>query len=169
MKRVIFFSLIFALILCLIDTAIISHLRIFFLRPEVVLVLVLYLALYNGSLTGVIVGFLAGLILDFLSLSPLGLHSIMFVIFSFFIGKMHGQYNVSKFFIPIFLTAVALLVKVVLTYALAFVFGKNILVPNLFATDFWISFVVTTLFSPLLFYFFNLFPTLLKQRDLLWW
>ncbi|MBQ7612618.1 MAG: rod shape-determining protein MreD [Spirochaetaceae bacterium] len=167
MKKVVFFSVLFALMLCLIDTAIISHLHFFMPRPEFVLLLVLYVSLYNGSLVGILTGFFSGLILDFLSLSPLGLHSLIFIVLAFLVGKMHGQYNVNKFLLPILVTIFALAVQTVFLMLLQIVFGTNISVPNIFLPDFWISCCATVICAPLLFLLFQLFPTLLQYREVL--
>lgn len=167
MKKVIFFSILFALTLCMIDTAIISHLSFLKFRPAIVLILVLFIAAYNGSIAGVVTGFFSGLILDFLSLAPLGLHSAIFVIIAFIIGKLHGRYNLTRIFVPAVLTFLAFLAEAGLLYLLHFIFGKNIAVPNFMAIDFWIGLALTVVCSPILFAVFNLFPNLLKMREIL--
>lgn len=166
MKKVILFSVIFAIVLCLIDTAIISHIRFFEFRPESCLVLLLFVTFSNGSLIGVIVGFFIGLVLDFLSLAPLGLHSASFVIIAFIAGKMHGRYNLNRVFMPVFLTFLALMVKALLYFVFRYIFGENILVPNFLDMDFWVGILVTLISAPLLFAIFNLFPTLLQRREI---
>lgn len=167
MKKIVFFSVIFSLVLCLIDTAIISHISFLKFRPALVLLLVIFVAAYNGSLAGTIAGFFAGLILDFLSLAPLGLHSAIFVIISFTVGKLHGQYNLSRIFVPAVLAFLACIAQSLLLYLFRFIFGSNIIVPGYQTIDFWIGLALTVVCAPLMFAVFNLFPSLLKTRDIL--
>lgn len=167
MKKVVLFSVVFALVLCLIDTAIISHISFFEFRPESCLVLLLFVSFSNGSLIGVAAGFFIGLILDFLSLAPLGLHSASFVIIAFVAGKMHGRYNLNRIFIPVLLTFLALMAKALLYFVFRFLFGENILVPDFLAMDFWVGVLITLISAPILFAIFNLFPTLLQRREVL--
>ena len=162
MKKTILFSVIFELVLCLIDTAIISHLHIFNWHTDAVLVLILFVSFCNGSLTGSLAAFFSGLILDFLSLAPLGLHSATFVIIAFVSGKMHGRYNLNRVFIPMLLTFIAVMIQSLLFFILRFIFGSNIAVPNFLLAEFWIGVFVTSISAPILFFLFNLFPTLLQ-------
>lgn len=165
MNRQAFFSVIFALVFCLIDAAVFSHLAFFKWRPDVVLVLVLYSALYNGSETGVVTGFFSGLILDILSLAPMGLHSAVFVLIGYFAGKLYGKYNVNRSLITIGLTVIALLIQIAIQIIARFIFGQNILFPPLSEPDFWICMAVTVVLSPLVFFICNLFPTLLQGQN----
>ena len=167
MKKVVLFSVIFALVLCLIDTAIISHLRFLKFRLDIVLILLVFIASYNGSLVGVVSGFFSGLVLDLLSLAPLGLHSAIFVIIAFVIGKLYGRYNLSRIFVPMLLTVFACLAQAGLLYLLRFIFGNNIAVPNLALIGFWIGFVINVSLAPILFAVFTLFSNLLKVREIL--
>ena len=75
MKHVILWTAAAAFLLGIFETAILSHLRFLPVLPDLILILIVYTALYNGSAAGVIAGFFSGLIFDFLSLAPLGLHS----------------------------------------------------------------------------------------------
>lgn len=165
MKKVVFFSVVFALVLCLIDTAIISHIHFFEWHPETVLILVLFVSFNNGSMAGTVAAFFAGLVLDFLSLAPLGLHSATFVIIAFIVGKLHGRYNLNRVLALALLTFIALIVQSLLFFVLRFIFGTNIAVPQFLQLDFWISTVVTVISAPILFAIFNLFPTLLRGDE----
>lgn len=160
MKKCIFVAVIFALFLCLIDSAIISHIDFFRFRLQAVLILLIYISLYNGSMTGVIFGFFAGLILDFLSLAPMGLHSTTFVIIAFIFGKFQGKYDTNKILIPAVFDLVAILMQSALFFVFRLIFGKNIAVPNFLLFDYWIGIAISMFFAPILFFIFNLFPVL---------
>ena len=83
MKHVILWTAAAAFLLGIFETAILSHLRFLPVLPDLILILIVYTALYNGSAAGVIAGFFSGLIFDFLSLAPLGIYSDRFFIRNF--------------------------------------------------------------------------------------
>lgn len=52
-------------------------------KPDLALIFLVYVAFRYGNFEACIVGFLGGLMLDFISLSPLGFHSFIFVVVAF--------------------------------------------------------------------------------------
>ena len=63
------------------------------LRPDFVLIFVVYLSLRWGSLAGIIAGFSLGLVEDFLSASSLiGLAPLTKSITGFLVGRLQGRY-----------------------------------------------------------------------------
>ena len=67
----------------LIETALLSN--IFFLPavPDLLLLVLLFLSVNNGSTFGEVSGFYSGFLLDFLSASPLGLNSLIRTVIGF--------------------------------------------------------------------------------------
>ena len=64
------------------------------LRPDFVLIFVVYLSLRWGSLAGIIAGFSLGLVEDFLSVGLLmGLAPLTKSIAGFLVGRLQGRYN----------------------------------------------------------------------------
>ena len=64
-----FFALIAAVLL--IQTAVLSNWYALPVVPDILLLAVLYISFHNGSTAGEVSGFCSGLLLDFLSASPL--------------------------------------------------------------------------------------------------
>ncbi|MFQ6616554.1 MAG: rod shape-determining protein MreD [Fidelibacterota bacterium] len=63
------------------------------IRPDFLLIFVLYVSILEGSLAGVIVGFVAGLLQDVLSAgSLLGLAPLTKSITGFLVGRLQGQF-----------------------------------------------------------------------------
>lgn len=165
MKKVIFFTSLSALFLTLFQTAVLSHISVFQVLPDMILALLLYVALLNGSLTGIISGFICGLLVDFLSLAPLGLHSFIFTLLAFIAGKFYGVYNLNKIVLPCLIGSAAFILKVIILFALNFVFGKNIHLYDVFTIKFLIEFIVNILFTPVIFLFLSLFPSAFIAKD----
>ena len=61
MKKVILWTSLSVFFITLLQTAIFSHISFFTVLPDFILLTVIYIAISNGSLTGLICGFIAGL------------------------------------------------------------------------------------------------------------
>ena len=80
MRKVILWTVAAAFLLGVFGTAILSHIQLLPALPGLILILVVYIALYNGTAAGITAGFFSGLIFAFLSLAPMGLHSFVFTV-----------------------------------------------------------------------------------------
>ncbi len=157
MKKVVLWTSLTVFFIVLVRTAVFSHIEFLKFLPEIVLLIIAFIAISNGSITGMLCGFIAGLILDFLSLAPLGIHSFVFTLLAYIIGKFKGLYNINKFLFPCFLGLSSFLFKVVLVFLLSLLF-KNIhcYIINI---EFLIQIALNTLFAPVVFFLLNLFPS----------
>ena len=91
MRKVILWTVAAAFLLGVFGTAILSHIQLLPALPDLILILVVYIALYNGTAAGITAGFFSGLIFDFLSLAPMGLHSFVFTVLGFLLRVLFGQ------------------------------------------------------------------------------
>lgn len=165
MKRVILWTSLAAFFIGLLQTAVFSHISFFPMLPDFILLLILYTAVSNGSTAGLICGFICGLFLDFLSAAPIGLHSFIFTLLGFTAGKIYGLYNLNKIVLPCLLGILGFLFNAFLLFVLRFIFGQNIHTYTIFSTDFLIRLAVNAAFTPVLFLFFNLFPSIFKIKE----
>lgn len=165
MKSVILWTSLTTFFISLLQTAVLSHINFLAIIPSFSLILILYIAISNGSFVGLICGFVSGLILDFLSLAPIGLHSFIFTLMGYIVGKLYGRYNLNKVVLPCFLGFFCFAMNTVLLFLLKFLFGNNIHTYNIFSINFLIRIAVNTFFTPIMFFFLDLFPTLYKFKE----
>ena len=166
MRKVILWTVAAAFLLGVFETAILSHIRFLPALPDLILILVVYIALHNGTVAGITAGFFSGLIFDFLSLAPMGLHSFVFTALGFLYGILYRKYNVRRFFFPLILGLSATFLKAGILLVLHVLFGQGIQVYNLLAVSFWIEVVENALCAPPLFMLFGLFPNVFEIREL---
>ena len=138
MRKVMLWTAAAAFLLGVFETAILSHIRLLPALPDLILILVVYIALHNGTVAGVTAGFFSGLIFDFLSLAPMGLHSFVFTVLGFLSGILYRKYNVRRFFFPFILGLSATFLKAGILFILNVLFGQRIQVYKLFAVPFLI-------------------------------
>ena len=166
MRKVILWTVAAAFLLGVFETAILSHIQLLPALPDLILILVVYIALYNGTVVGIMAGFLSGLIFEFLSLAPMGLHSFVFTVLGFLSGMLYRKYNIRRFFFPFVLGLSATFLKMGVLFILNVLFGKSIQVYNLFAASSWIEVTENAFCAPLLFLLLGSFPNAFEVRKL---
>lgn len=165
LKKVILWTSLSVFFIGLLRTAIFSHISFFTVLPDLVLLIVVYIAISNGSLTGLVCGFIAGLLSDFLSAAPIGLNSFIFTLAGYCIGKFYGLYNLNKIIFPCVLGGLSFLFKVLLLFVLNLFFGQNIHTYEVLSVNFLLEVSINIVFSPMVFLFFNLFPQAFKLKE----
>lgn len=118
--------------------------------PDLALVTLVYVAHKNGPMMGQIVGFIGGMVLDFMSLSPLGLFALVGTLLGFLLGITRGKMFVDPIFMPIIMVAVAGIVKGIIMAIASALFAITYSTPFL-STTFLIEIAYTALMGPVVF------------------
>ena len=129
--------------------------------PDLLLLAVLFISVYNGSLTGEITGFFSGLFLDFLSGAPMGLNCLLRTIIGYLTGLFHNTLNVNGFFIPALLGFIATILKAILIQIISFFFPEGIITYQIFSTEFLTELTLNTVLAPVIFSLLSLFSNFL--------
>lgn len=166
MRKVVLWTTCATFLLGVFETAVLSHMRFLPTVPDLILILVLYSALYNGTLTGITVGFFSGLIFDFLSLAPMGLHTWVFTVLGFLYGKLYRRYNVRRFFFPLILGSSSTVLKAAILLLLHVLFGQSIQTYSLLTASFWIEVIENAVCAPLIFALAGIFPHAFVRENL---
>ena len=169
MKKVAISSSIVAVVLILIQTALFSHIPFFHITADLLLVFITFVAINNGSRLAMILGFASGLLLDFMSISPFGLSSFVLTFIAFFLGKLHGHYNLTHFIFPFILAIVATVVKFFLLLLLHFLFSASIKTYSIYDSVFLIELALNILFAPCIFFPLNRFSSFFKSWGCFEW
>jgi rod shape-determining protein MreD len=115
-------------------------------------------------MTGQLTGFASGLLLDFLSASPLGLHTYIRTLIGALTGFMKGTFFLDTFFLPMALCAGATLFKAFVLWILHILFAPAVPAYAATAPMLWVEFIFNTLSAPFLFALLRLFKNLLIER-----
>ena len=91
----------------LVQTAVLPHLRIAGVAPEVGLVATVAVAFVAGPEAGAVFGFAAGLALDLFLSTPLGLSALAWSLTGYAVGVLQGAVLRASWWFPIALTFVA--------------------------------------------------------------
>ena len=134
----------------LLQTTILRFVAVLGVKPDLQLILVVFLALRRGSMSGQIAGFVGGLLEDVVTLSPLGFHALVKALVGFCAGLPYGLIRASAVVVPVLLVAGAALIKGLASGVLSLAFQIP-LDTHLLAERFWIETAYNVVLAPLLF------------------
>ncbi|MCI5608218.1 MAG: rod shape-determining protein MreD [Treponema sp.] len=156
----------FLILLCsvIVETSILSNISFLPAVPDLALICVLYFSFLNGKNYGQVSGFLSGLLLDFLSGSPLGFNCLYRTVIGYLSGVFRRTINASGFLVPSVIGLLATILKVFLIWLIS-LFFKSIKIYNIFTFSFLFELVMNVLLTPLMFKFLNSFRRILNIHE----
>lgn len=156
----------FLILLCsvIVETSILSNISFLPAVPDLALICVLYFSFLNGKNYGQVSGFLSGLLLDFLSGSPLGFNCLYRTVIGYLSGVFRRTINSSGFIVPSVIGLLATILKVFLIWLIS-LFFKSIKIYNIFTVSFLFELVMNVLLTPLMFKFLNSFRRILNIHE----
>jgi rod shape-determining protein MreD len=150
----------------LLQTTLLPFVAVRGVKPDLVLVILVFVSIRKGAMTGQVSGFLSGLAEDFLSLSPLGFHALIRTCMGFFYGLTAGNIFVDPILIPPVLVVIATLFKGLASSILIALFSLPAAGFAAFAGPFWIELGYNALLAPFFFAALGLFKALRpKDKD----
>jgi rod shape-determining protein MreD len=161
----ILFALLLILIAALLQSTLFFRLSIHYAVPDIALLVLVFVSYINGSLMGQATGFFGGILLDFISFSPLGLNTLIRTVTGYLIGLFRGMFFLDRIFLPAVLCAGATFLKAGLLFILNLLFSGAIPAYNFMTPPFWIELAMNTVLAPFLFMFFDLFGRLLVMEN----
>ena len=132
--------------------------------PDLVLVMLVFLANKNGIMTGQVTGFVGGVVLDVMGLAPLGFYALLYTAIGALFGLTRGKIFVDPIFLPVVLSVVAMIVKGVLAVIVAGVFAIEAVQGQVFTSGYLIELAYTGLVGPVLFGLLGFIPWLQPDR-----
>lgn len=134
-----------------IQTTLLNILAFNQIKPDLVLIAVVFISLAYGNRTAMVLGFLAGLTQDFISLSPLGFHSFINVIVAYTVGLLGNNVSLTSWVFQLIITAVITVIKYLLAFFLISLFSISQNNSILMSSMFLIELVYNSLVAPLFF------------------
>jgi len=162
MAKKIIWGIVFILVAALLQSTVFSRLAVYIkAAPDIALIILVFCAYLNGTMTGQLMGFFSGFLLDFLSAAPLGLNALVRTLIGALTGFIKGTFFLDIFFLPMALCAGATVFKALIYFLLHLLLAGAVPAYNVFGLTFWIEIGMNTLLAPFLFSFLKLFGSLL--------
>jgi rod shape-determining protein MreD len=154
-----------ALVICiLLQSTVFRYIALRGVRPDLALLVLVFVSMRRGSMVGQVSGFLSGFLEDLMNVSPLGFHSLMRAVIGYLYGLLSGNVFIDPFLMPIVLAVVATLLKGVLAGIVSAIFGIAASGFITFTGRIWIEVGYNGVIAPFLFALLNLFKVF-KQAD----
>lgn len=148
----------------LIQSTILSRLSILNTVPDLTLGVLVYVSYVNGCMTGQTIGFSSGLILDFISASPIGFNAMVRTIIGALTGLLKGTFFLDAVVLPVVLCSTATLVKALIAWCLSILFSGSVPHYSFASSVLWTELAYNAVTAPLLFGLLNLFKSVLRPR-----
>jgi rod shape-determining protein MreD len=156
------------LISVLLKTTLSRYLSLSFGMPDTTLIILVFVSIRFGSLSGQLSGFTTGLMEDFLSLSPLGFNSIVRMVLGQFAGLFHERLNMDPILFPVLSVALATIVKGAFSYLILKIFNIQYSGSIFISSSFGFELLMNALLAPFFFLLLRfLFDRVLKERKTL--
>ena len=118
--------------------------------PDVALIILCFASNHQGSFRGELSGFASGLLLDSISLAPLGFHAFIRAIIGFLFGVFRGKLFVDPVFVPVVMLLVATTIQALIAYLLASIFAPE-LAATIFSDRFALELGMNAILAPFFF------------------
>lgn len=135
-------------------------------KPDLSLIVVVYLAFQNPGLQGQSIGFVAGLIQDTISMAPLGLNALLKTSIALVANLLSGKFYIDKLLMPALFGFLAIIMKALLLKLLSLFFGQAINIYHLFEPTLWIEAIYTAIISPIFFMLLRLINRLILPSEI---
>ncbi|OHD73987.1 MAG: rod shape-determining protein MreD [Spirochaetes bacterium RBG_13_68_11] len=146
------------------QSTILGRIAILGVRPDLALIVLVFVALRRGSMTAQVAGFASGIVEDLVSASPVGFHMLLRTLIGFLYGLFSGNVFVDPLLMPIVLTIVATILKGLISGIVSLVFGLKASGFLYFTGRLWIEAGYNALTAPFLFALLNLLKVF-KQSE----
>lgn len=127
----------------LLQTSVFPFFTLFGTVPNIILLLVISIAVINGSISAMIVGFICGLLIDIMYGGPLGVYAFFYMCLGYINGYFHVLFFAETSLLPLILVFVNDFIYHILTYIIFFLpqkkwnflfYLKKIILPELIYT-----------------------------------
>lgn len=109
----------------ILETTVLGNVAFRDVKPDFVLIMIILISNYLGSIKGQLIGFTSGLIEDFLSLSPFGFSALIKAVIGYLSGKTEGKIFLDPIAAPIIFVFTGTMIKSFLSFLLILVFSPE--------------------------------------------
>ena len=164
MIRSIIWTILFCIIAGIFQSAVIGRIPIFKVIPDIALCILVFSAYVNGTMTGQVSGFFSGILLDFLSVAPLGMNCLIRTIIGALTGIFKGSFFLDIIIMPVVLCTIATILKAVIIFILHLIMGSQVPAYSITDSVLWIELGLNAVLAPLLFLLLRKFKPIFIGR-----
>ena len=149
-----FISIVILLIISVLESTWLSAITIF--RPDISILVLIYISFYSNSAQGIVSGFFSGLIIDGTSLAPWGYTAFMRTILAWIYSIFSGKLILDKIFIPMLMGFTATIAKYIIMLFLFLLFKTPSLLSSIINYNTLLEIGLNSLAAPIVFFLLSL-------------
>jgi rod shape-determining protein MreD len=162
--RTVFFTVLTMAICILLQSTILNRIAIRGVRPDLALIVLIFVSMRRGPMAGQVSGFATGFLEDLMNISPLGFHSLLRTVIGYVYGLLSGNVFIDPILMPIILTVIATILKGILAGIVSALFGLAASGFITFTGRLWIEVGYNGAIAPFFFALLSLFK-MFRQAD----
>ena len=135
----------------LLQSTVLQAIAIGGVKPDLSLIILVFVAIHGGIMVGQVSGFSAGLVQDFISVPPLGFYAFIRTVIGYLYGRLQGSLLGGPVILPLALVAVATIIKGLLSWIVGSVFGMGRGAGIYLGGIMWGELIYNSLLAPLIF------------------
>jgi rod shape-determining protein MreD len=135
----------------LVQSTILNAISISGVKPDITLMIIIFIAFRKGCIPGQLSGFFTGIFEDFISLSPLGFHSLIKATIGFLYGLLEGGFIIDAFILPVVFLAAGTVIKGITSWLLVSIFSIHSSGVSILSVKFLIEILYNSLTAPIVF------------------
>ena len=157
--RLTLFTLFLTFIALIVQSTVFSLFSIGGVRPDLSLIVLVFISYKKGQMVGQITGFFTGFIEDIISLTPLGFHSLIKALLGFLYGYIQGRIIIDMVFIPILFVTIATIIKLLTAWFISIIITIPEVQISFFHLNTFIEILYNAFTAPFIFALLKLFKT----------
>ena len=118
-------GLIIIIVTLILQTTVLDRVSFNDVKPDFVLIMIVLISNYLGSIKGQLIGFFSGLVEDFFSLSPFGFSALIKTVIGYLSGKTESKIFLDPIVVPIIFVFTGTIIKFLLSFLLIIVFSSD--------------------------------------------
>ena len=163
-KREYLASLLLLSLAAILQSTLFRYISILGVKPDLVLIILVFIASRRGSMVGQISGFLGGFIEDLLSISPLGFNALIKTIIGYLYGIIEDRIVIDPIILPALVVGIATILKYLLAALISAIFAIENITSIILSSKFLIEILYNSLSAPFVFALLSLIKSL-KPRE----
>ena len=109
----------------ILQTTVLDRISFRDVKPDFVLIMIILISNYLGSIKGQLIGFFSGLVEDFFSLSPFGFSALIKTVIGYLSGKTESKIFLDPIVVPIIFVFTGTIIKSFLSFILILIFSPE--------------------------------------------
>ncbi|MBN1523725.1 MAG: rod shape-determining protein MreD [Spirochaetales bacterium] len=154
--KIVLFTILASIVALVLQSTLFKVLQIWEVKPDLLLLVVIFIAIRGGSMHGQIAGFTAGMMQGFAAAPlPLGIYAAVKTIIGFFYGLLEGTVSIDPFFIQLLVVLIGTIFKYILELIVKLVFQIPLLPTGEYFAVLGLEVLYNMICAPFIFFIMN--------------